>query len=511
MSPRARFGAFVALVMLVACARGGGTPAPAGPPVPAPGDSTLARQREDSIRETVTAPAAPPVAAAPDVPAQPGTPAAPEPEKRCILDLTNREDTRVQRIQDPTTKKYFTYIGGGVFGRCRDQEITIEADSAESYEVNNLHILIGRVKYHEPRYSIEADRATYFRAEERILFQGNVRTQMQEQDARMVGQQLEYFRPAEGIRTRARIVATQRPQLTYVEVDSVTREQRPPMHVWANVITGEGDSTFHASGQVRLERTDVIATSDSATLYANGQYARLMKEPLIESTGEQAFTLRGREIMMFGTGRAVERVLAVDSGRAVSAQFTLTADTIDLRVIASQLQRAFAFGNTGAYAITPGRDILADSLDIVMPQQRIRELRAIGKAYAESDPDTVRIESDERDWIRGDTLIARFDSVANTDSSPPRLRDLFASGDASAYYQIPADSTSRSRPGINYITGRVIRLVFDSIAVQSVTVTDQVSGVYLAPLPADSVAPPAGTPPRRPPARQAPGRGIRPR
>lgn len=232
-------------------------------------------------------------------------------------------------------------------------------------------------------------------------------------------------------------------------------------------------------------------------LDANHQFARLLKAPVIESKGDRPFVLKGRVIDLFGSAKQVDRVLAIDSANAVSADMNLTADTIDLRTRNNRLQRAFAFGTTGAHAVTADRDVVADSLDIVMPDQRIRELRAVGTAYAESDPDTTRIVSDERDWMRGDTLIAVFDSTVS-DSAPPRLRELFASFEASAYYQIAADSANRSRPGINYITGRVIRLAFMDGEVRDVSVTDKVSGVYLAPL-ADTVVskPPAG---RRPPA-----------
>ena len=178
------------------------------------------------------------------------------------------------------------------------------------------------------------------------------------------------------------------------------------------------------------------------------------------------------------------------------------------------------FGPWGARPTTPQRDIIADSMDIIMPNQQIRELRAVGKAFAESDPDTVKIKSIERDWIRGDTLIALFDSIAPTDTTQPDVRELFASGQASAFYQVVADSTQRDKPGLNYVVGRVIRLTFKDQEVETVTVTDQVSGVYLAPLPEDSVArrrpgtrPPDNAtrrPPRSRPMQPAPGKGPRP-
>jgi lipopolysaccharide export system protein LptA len=505
MTRRSAFRYCVAILLVTACGRSGRVPETGPLPPPAPADTQAARilqeQREDSVRRA--AETAPTVAVPePAIKPRPDSTLPPQ-ERRCILDLTNTDDTRVQYLVDPGTGRRFTYLGGGVRGRCRNQDITIEADSAESYEGSDLHLLIGRVRYREPRYAIDSDRATYFRAEERILFERNVHVKLSQQQATMDGPHLEYFRPIEGVRPQARMVARQRPRLTYIERDSAGVEQ-PPAHVDANTIVADGDSTFHASGQVRLERTDILATSDSATLDASGQFARLLVGPVIRSTGEKPFTLTGRVVNLHGTEREVNRVVAIDSGRAVSDDFTLTADTIDLRMETNRLQRAFAFGNTGAYAITPGRDVIADSMDIIMPGQRIRELRAIGKAYAESDPDSLRIVSDERDWIRGDTLIALFDSAAAGDTTQPRLLELFASGEASAYYQIAPDSGDRSRPGVNYVTGRVLRLEFADGEVESVTVTDQVSGVYLAPLPPGATGgtgtnrPPGTPPPIRP-------------
>lgn len=505
------------VVVFGACGRSAGPRPAATPPVAVDTAAERAareaanRAREDSIRAAATPPGTAPAAPAAELP--PKTEAAEATERRCILDLPNTPATRIQRIVDPATQRAFTYTGGGIVGRCRGQDITITADSGESYEVNDLHILIGNVKYREAKYAIDAQRVTYFRAEERLLFQEDVHAVMTGDVATLDGQQLEYFRPVRGLRTRERVVATQRPRLTYVEKDSAGQPQ-PPIVVIANTIVGDGDTTFHAMGTVRLERTDVLATGDSAVLDGTRQYSRLMKGPVVESKGERPFTLKGTVIEMYGAARQLDRVVALDSANAESSEFTVVSDTIDLRITNRQLNRAFAFGTTGAHATTPDRDIVADSLDILMPGQRIRELRAVGKAYAESDPDTVRVRTDERDWIRGDTLIAQFDSTAASDTTQPPIRDLFASGSASAYYQIPADTGDRSRPGINYVRGRVIRLSFENREVSSVTVTDQASGVFLEPIRADTsgrapraTRPPAGvTRPPGPPALGAPPR-----
>ena len=510
MRRRVALWVLCSLTMMVgACRSGGPRPRAAAPALPDTLAERLTRDsialaREDSIRAAAETPDTP--AAAPASELAPRAPKPPEPERRCILDLTNRPETRFQRVVDASGKS-FVYAGGGIVGNCRGQNIHITADSAESYEVNDLHILIGNVKYREDKYHIDAKRVTYFRAEERLLFQDSVHAVMTEDAATLDGPQLEYFRAVRGLRQRQRVVATQRPRLTYIEKDSAGREQ-PPVVVLGNTILGEGDSTFYATGDVRIERTDVLATGDSAMLDGARRFSRLMKGPVVESKSDKPFTLKGRVIEMYGEARQLDRVVALDSASAVSEDFNVVSDTIDLRVADRQLNRAFAFGPMGARATTPGRDIIADSLDIIMPGQRIRELRAIGKAFAETDPDTTRIISDERDWIRGDTLIARFDSLPPADTTQPPIRDLFASGQASAYYQVAADSVNRSRPGINYVTGRVIRLTFKDREVETVTVTDQASGVYIAPIPPDSAArrPGATRPPPSPAVPRPPSR-----
>ena len=502
-------------------------PAPAPTPVNAPADTAATRAaadstvkaREDSINAASQTPPTKPADSVAAIP--PKVESAPAPERRCTLDLPNTPVTRGGRFIDPPTGKAITYAGGGIVGNCRGQDIHITADSAESYEGSDLHILIGNVNYREAKYTITSKRATYYKTEERLVFQDSVRAQLTKDAATLEGPHLEYLRSVSGLREQARMIATQRPRLTYIEKDSSGKEL-PPVIMLGNVIIGEGDSTFVAVGDVRIERTDVLATGDSALFDGARRFSRLMKNPVVESKGEDPFTLKGRVIDMFAAEetRELNRVVAIDSANAVSSDFDVDSDTIDLRLEQKKLTRAFAFGPSGARATSPARDIIADSMDIIMPNQQIRELRAVGKAFAESDPDTVKIRSIERDWIRGDTLIALFDSIAATDTTQPDVRELFASGQASAFYQVAADSAQRDKPGLNYVVGRIIRLAFKDKEVETVTVTDQVSGVYLAPLPADSVArrPPVARPPnnatRRPPRprpmQPAPGKGPRP-
>jgi hypothetical protein len=174
------------------------------------------------------------------------------------------------------------------------------------------------------------------------------------------------------------------------------------------------------------------------------------------------------------------------------------ADTIDLRLEANQLQRAIAWGNKRARALSPEREIIADSIDAIMPGQRVREVRAVGSAFANSAPDSG-VVTNERDWLSGDTIVARFDSAVIGDSaSRAQVREIVASGNARSYYQMKNSRGQPTQPTVNYVRGRIIDIDFEDKRVATVTVVDQASGILIEPAeaPATPVATPSASPPR---------------
>ncbi|MBC7898381.1 MAG: hypothetical protein H7066_23370 [Cytophagaceae bacterium] len=486
------------------CGRGrrAAIPTPVVPTIPVPPQDT-STARSDSITIPVLSPNLA------DSLNRGGKRAPDRPAQRCTLDFENTPQTRAQSVKDPISQKYTTYIGGGVVGVCVGQNVRIISDSAESYEQNRLHYLIGRVKYREDRVSLDADRVTYFQGDERLLAEGNVVVTMKDSSS-MTGQRAEYWRAVRGVRPASRIHATARPTLRMYETDSLGIRQRDPVQLIADNIVGEGETLFVAYGRVELDRTDLKARSDSAILDNVRQFSRLIKQPVVESKGSQPFTLSGKLIDIFGRTRKVDRVLAIDSAKAVNKDLTLTAQTLDLRVEENKLQRAFAHGPGRAEALTLERRITAESLDVRMPNQRIRELHAERQAYAENDPDTTKITSGERDWMRGESIHARFDSVAK-DTTQPRIVDLIADRNASSFYQIPSNSGDKTRPGVNYVRGSRITVDFKEQAVNTVTVTDSVSGVFLEAAPLDTLPPDPKAPKKPAPRRVVPATQAPPR
>ena len=404
------------------------------------------------------------------------------PARQCLLQYESSSatsNTRTNAVRLPNGQYNF-FQGGGVTYHCEGQGNTLIADSAEYYGDQRVLYLIGSVHYTEPRARVDSDRMTYYQLEDRLRAEGNVNVRTHT-GTTIRGPVLDYYRETTA-RPLPRTVATGRPNMSVVQ-RSASGAQQEPVDVVANTLVAEGDNLVYASGNVIVTRPDIIAKSDSAFLDGQREFARLMRTPSVESRKGRKFRLTGGTIDLYSRNRLLERVLATPSGHVISEDLELVADSVDLRVRENQLQRVMAWGRKSrARAISPDRDVVADSIDAQLPNQRLREVRAIGSAYANSIPDTSRIISTERDWMRGETVIAEFDSIPAADTtSKPQAKRIVATGDASSFYQLAGAGNTRTAPNINYVRGRIITVTFANKTVSDVEVVDQASGVYLEP------------------------------
>lgn len=442
------------------------------------------------------------------------------------------------------------FIGGGFVGHCQGENNRLRADSAEQFQAAGIVNLYGNVVFEEPdKVQITAAHATYFTREGRLYADGNVVATQLATGSTFVGPSIEYFRAMPG-RPQARMVAPSRSTATLIERDSTGR-QMPPTRVTANRFEDTGDSLLLAWGDVQIDREKINGRSDSAAFDKRSETARLVRSARIVNTDTaQSFTLVGDSIDLYTKQRRLERVVALHKGRATSRDLELTAERIDVRLKAQQLEEAFAFGPGRARATTPQQDVTADSLRIRLADKLVREVRAVGTAIAVGTPDTLKIRTKDKDVLRGDSVFAFFDSTAVT-SAPaapgtpvtagaipaapapatadsartPRIREIRALGNASSLFHVATSKGLAGPPAINYVRGTRIYVNFDTGAVRDVRVDSAASGVYLEPAPdslADSTAratrartdtgaaggrgrppagsPPAGSPPRRPPA-----------
>jgi hypothetical protein len=401
--------------------------------------------------------------------------------------------TRCNVVDQPGANTHFTkvagaggvstvYAGGGVNVDCPSKKITLKSDSAEIYENDRVY-LVGHVKYDEPRVHMESDFLTYFLKDERIFAYQNVHGRLPT-GSTMQGPQAEYLRAVPRIRARAHMTAIGRPTFSIVERDAQGKEQ-PPVTVLANTVVMDGDSLIYGSGDVFIQRPELTAHGDSAFIDSGRETMRLMRQPKVNGTRSRPFTLEGELIDSYSRNRKLQRVVARGRGVATSQDLTLRADTIDLRINDDALERAISWATPGksAVAVSPTQHIVADSIDVRMPQQRVREVHAVRRAFAEGKADSTKFHADTTDWMRGDTIVAFFDSTTkqrDTTKSPP-IRELLALGHARSYYNMPPQDTTQRRPALSYVTGKRIRVVFDSSQVSTVVVYEQTGGVYLEP------------------------------
>ncbi len=418
--------------------------------------------------------------------------------RNCDLEFPAGTNTQARQVE-LAPGNTVVYLGRGVRAYCIGQGNNLTADSAEYYQAQGRLFLVGNVHYTEPRATVTSNTMTYYQNDNHLHAEGNV-VAVTASGSVLRGPSADYYRVTPA-RPLTRLYAPGRPTVTLVQKDTTGRG-RPPdtAHIVANQITMEGDSLVYASGRVQITRPDLQANGDSAFLDSGRDFARLMREPQVQGKGQRQFTLTGEVIDVYSRNRQVERVVATPKGHALSQDLELVADSIDLRVQGNQLQRAVAWGATRARAVSPDREILADSIDAIMPQQRIREVRAVRGAYAESTPDSG-IVSTQRDWMRGDTIVAHFDSLAATDTTTkPKIREIVADGHAQSFYQMKSSNGAANKPSINYVTGRIIDILFEERKVATVTVTDQASGVMLEPVTAAIAKPAATTAPAAKPA-----------
>lgn len=409
-------------------------------------------------------------------------------ERSCNLDLYNFDTTTTLAIKLPSGQ-YNSYYGRGIRGRCTNTDQRLSGDSLEALGDAKSYLIVGRAHYEEKRVRLDADRIYYFQSEERVLAEGNV-VAVTEKGTTMRGPRAEYFRAAPGLRDQSRLLATGRPVTKLSPDDAGGDGGTDTVEVIAEHVTEVADSLLYAGGDVVITRSDLVATSDSATMNGGTEWARLDGRPRIEGRGASVFTLVGRRVDLWSRDRRLERVLSADSAKATSEDVTLASDTIDLRLTEQKLSRAYAWGVSRARAKATDRDIVADSIEVDMPRQVLRELRALRGAYASSRTDSSKFVSTEDDWLRGDTIVASFDSVraAGDTAAKPVIRVINASGDAASFYQVASSQGAKAAPNLNYVKGKAITVNFGADrAVSRVTVREQASGIYLERIPDDSL------------------------
>jgi hypothetical protein len=217
--------------------------------------------------------------------------------------------------------------------------------------------------------------------------------------------------------------------------------------------------------------------------------------------GRDSFNLTGRRLDLKLDQRELTYVTAKGSGHAISKEWDLVADTIGLDLNNRKLDQTLAWGDSiRPYANSPAYAMRADSLALDTPGQQLKEVRGFGAAWLGGEIDSA---SKQRDWMRGDTVVASFVQRDSAGTKRAALNRIIARKGAQSYH-LEANTRRPDRPSINYARGDVIVMTMSRSprgGVDRVDIRGQVEGIQLeaadAPARPDSSAARPDSVPRR--------------
>ena len=189
--------------------------------------------------------------------------------------------------------------------------------------------------------------------------------------------------------------------------------------------------------------------------------------------------MTGRRLDLKLDGRELTYVEAKGTGHAVSKEWDLVADTIGLDINHKKLEQTLAWGDSiRPYANSPAYAMRADSLALDTPAQRLKEVRGFGTAWLGG---TIDHASKQRDWMRGDTVVADFVQRDSAGTSRSALSRIVARKGAQSYHLDPS-AKHPDRPSINYSRGDVIVMTMGQgprAGVDRVDIRGKVEGIQL--------------------------------
>ena len=395
---------------------------------------------------------------------------------RCVFQITN-VDRQGAVVETPRGTNYFA--GGNVRLSCRGVQITMQSDSVAAYGGNVVHF-IGNVKYRDSTLTMDADNGTYYKNGEKWEARGRVVTNNLRTGSKMTGPALDYFRVVKGVRDTLEMYSTGRPRIEYTTTEPGAKPSEPYIIV-ADRVRLKGNDRLWAGGKVTIDRSDFSARGDSLRLDTGkaGDGTLSGGNPVMRGLGPDSFNLTGRRLDLKLDRRELTHVIAKGKGHAVSKEWDLVADTIELDIRNRRLEQTLAWGDsTRPYASSPAYAMRADSLALDTPGQQLREVRGFGTAWLGG---TIDARTKQRDWMRGDTVVAQFVQRDSAGTRRAALNRIVARKNAQSYHLDPSPRYPE-RPSINYARGDVIVMTMKHGArsgVDRVDVKGLVDGIQL--------------------------------
>jgi lipopolysaccharide export system protein LptA len=271
----------------------------------------------------------------------------------------------------------------------------------------------------------------------------------------------------------------------------------------------QGDTYFRATGDVEIERDSLHAFADSAEYDQAAGRILLNGSARVDGT---TYDLLGETINLGMNGDDIDQVVARREAVLISEDMRLTAPVIFMYMEGSLLDRLVAVNRVDPANVSedaPARprvvsaqfELTADSLEVLAPAEQLDRIFAVGNARSvSSDRDSLNVEVlpeiARTDWLEGDTVIVTFvrdtaevemEAGSDSTSAQNRIDRIVARVGARSLYRLPpADSNSvagTDAPAVHYVVGDEITIVMAAGQIDHMDVLGQTQGVHLEPIP----------------------------
>lgn len=432
---------------------------------------------------------------------------------------------------------YNHFASGGVDYRC-DGGVRVSADSAAGFQSNRSLQLFGNVRFQDSVIVLEAGQAYYFGETRHLQASQGARVTYRRDGTVVAGDQLLYDLPSELRPLDEMLVYGGQPRAT------VVAPAASPYEIDAERFHIRGHRFFDARGDVVVVRDSLRAEGDSLSYDQQSGAMLMFGEPRVQ---DGRFDLAAETVSLTPGEDGAETILARGGARLDGAAVAMRAPAIALYLAAGALSRLVAL-STAPLPEAPGPDtagispgdqqrlqalqtvgsgpetdsttavpdsasrprafaadfaLVADSIDVVSPEQVLETVVAVGGARAvatgndslnaQETPEVAR-----NDWMEGDTIVAGFarpgaSAASSGEPAAPApqgralLESLTAAGNARSLYRLPSSDTTRAEPdgppAVHLALGDRITMHLAQGEVVRMHVEGETVGYHFEPLP----------------------------
>lgn len=401
------------------------------------------------------------------------------------------------------------FLGQGVSFRCSDG-VTILSDSVAWFEAAGMAEFIRNVRHTDPENRLTAGYVRYLMRERRAIAQTDVVLLDLKTGSTIESASMDYYQRSDERPEPLIQMFNGRPHAVLVSIPAADSVRRDTTIVDADAMDITGRTRFAARGNVELQQGDMRGYGQSGEMDREAGRLRLTVKARLEGADYQ---LRGDTILGETTDTdELREVTATRDAQLNAADVDVSALSIRVFFEEGEVNRLVARGETPdtgatdmrrqATAVSVDFQLTADSLDVIAPGRQLDTVKAVGRALGQrlgEDLGDATVPSvAAHDWMRGDTILATFRAAEltpdDTASQAKRELDTVTSvgKPATSAYRIADEQDSTAVPGINYLrAGRILVSMLEG-KVSTVEAEGDVQGVYLQPVRRGEVATDAG-------------------